>query len=92
MQFGCSARQLNDSQRFPGLNITRRVTSDGDKINALLAGAGHNYRLVLQWLRNLLAQIMAALFEGTGRGPLGLTGEDIDALFGPTQTGSPAGP
>ena len=24
-----------------------------------------------------------ALFEGTGRGPLGLTEEDIDALFGP---------
>ena len=33
-----------------------------------------------------------ALFEGTGWGPLGLTGEDIDALFGPAQTGSPAGP
>ena len=33
-----------------------------------------------------------ALFEGTGRGPLGLTGEDINALFGPAQTGSPAGP
>ena len=33
-----------------------------------------------------------ALFEGTGRGPLGLTGEDIDALFGPAQTVSPAGP
>ena len=32
-----------------------------------------------------------ALFEGTGRGPLGLTGEDIDVLFGPAQTGSPAG-
>ena len=33
-----------------------------------------------------------ALFEGTGRGPLGLTGEDIDVLFGPAQPGSPAGP
>ena len=33
-----------------------------------------------------------ALFEGTGRGPLGLAGEDIDALFGPARTGSPAGP
>ena len=31
-------------------------------------------------------------FKGTGHGPLGLTGEDIDALFGPVQTGSPAGP
>ena len=33
-----------------------------------------------------------ALFEGTGRGPLRLTGEDIDVLFGPAQAGSPAGP
>ena len=33
-----------------------------------------------------------ALFEGTGRGPLGLTGEDIEVLFGPAETGSPAGP
>ena len=32
------------------------------------------------------------LFEGKGQCPLGLTDEDIDALFGPTQTGSPAGP
>ncbi len=38
-------------------------------------------------------QVLAdALFEGTGRGPLGLTEADIDALFGPAQTGSPAGP
>lgn len=33
---------------------------DGDKINAILAGAGYNYRLVLKWLRLLLARIMAA--------------------------------
>ena len=33
-----------------------------------------------------------ALFEGTGRGPLGLTDEDIDALFGPVQSGSRGGP
>ena len=32
-----------------------------------------------------------ALFEGTGRGPLGLTEEDIDALFGPPRPGSPTG-
>ena len=32
-----------------------------------------------------------ALFGGTGRGPLGLTDEDIDALFGPAQSGSPSG-
>ena len=33
-----------------------------------------------------------ALFEGTGRGPLGLTDEDIDALFGPAGSVSSAGP
>ena len=30
-----------------------------------------------------------ALFEGTGQGSLGLTDEDIDALFGPERSGSP---
>jgi len=34
---------------------------DGDKTNAILAGAGYNYRLVLKWLRLLLARIMAAI-------------------------------
>ena len=32
-----------------------------------------------------------ALFEGTGQGPMGLTDEDIDALFGPERPGSPTG-
>ena len=32
-----------------------------------------------------------ALFEGTGRGPLGLTDEDIDALFGSAQSESATG-
>ncbi len=32
-----------------------------------------------------------ALFEGTGKGPLALTDEDIDALFGAGRPGSPAG-
>ena len=36
---------------------------DGDKINAILAGAGYNYRLVLRWLRLLFARIMAAIFN-----------------------------
>lgn len=35
---------------------------DGDKINAILVGAGYNYRLVLKWLRLLFALIMRALF------------------------------
>ncbi len=34
---------------------------DGDKINAILAGAGYNYRLVLKWLRLLFARIMRAI-------------------------------
>ncbi len=36
---------------------------DGDRINAILAGAGYNYRLVLKWLRPLLARIMAAILN-----------------------------
>ena len=36
---------------------------DGDKINAILAGAGYNYRLVLRWLRLLFARILAAIFN-----------------------------
>ncbi len=36
---------------------------DGDKINAILAGAGYNYRLVLKWLRRLFVQILAALLS-----------------------------
>ena len=36
---------------------------DGDQINALLAGAGHNYRLVLRWLRYLFAKILNALLS-----------------------------
>ena len=35
---------------------------DGDKINAILVGAGYNYRLVLKWLRLLFALITRALF------------------------------
>ena len=34
---------------------------DGDRINALLAGAGYNYRLVLKWLRILGAWIRARI-------------------------------
>ena len=36
---------------------------DGDKINAILAGAGYNYRLVLRWFRLLFARILAAIFN-----------------------------
>ena len=36
---------------------------NGDKINAILAGVGHNYRLVLNWLRLLFARIVAAILN-----------------------------
>ncbi len=48
---------------------SRRILPDGifgshsDKINAILTGAGYNYRLVLKWLRLLLARIMAAILN-----------------------------
>ena len=35
---------------------------DGDKINAILAAAGANDRLVLRWLSLGSARIMAAIF------------------------------
>ncbi len=31
---------------------------DGDRINAILVGAGHNFRLLLKWLRLLFALIL----------------------------------
>ena len=34
---------------------------DGDRINAILVGAGYNYRLVLKWLRLLCASILDVL-------------------------------
>ncbi len=40
---------------------------DGDKINAVLAGAGHNFRLLLNWFGALLRLILAGLL--TARHP-----------------------
>lgn len=37
----------------------------GDKINAILSGVGHNFRLLLRWIRNLFAFILALLFGRT---------------------------
>jgi len=34
---------------------------EGDRINAILAGAGHNFRLILKWLRLLLCLLMAVI-------------------------------
>jgi IS5 family transposase len=31
---------------------------DGDRINAILAGAGHNFRLLLRWIREFLRLVL----------------------------------
>jgi transposase, IS5 family len=36
--------------------------TQGDRINAILASAGYNFRLLLNWLRDLLCLILAAIF------------------------------
>jgi transposase, IS5 family len=36
--------------------------SEGDRINAILAAAGYNFRLLLNWLRDLLCLLMAVIF------------------------------
>jgi IS5 family transposase len=40
-----------------------RKDRDGDRINAILVGAGYNDRLVLKWLRLLFARIMGAILQ-----------------------------
>ena len=55
---------------------------DGDKINALLAAAGHNLRLVLNKLRQLFARILAVLTRKTAlRGLFANPGNLITAIF-----------
>ena len=36
--------------------------SEGDRINAILAAAGYNFRLLLNWLRDLLCLLLTAIF------------------------------
>jgi transposase, IS5 family len=36
--------------------------TQGDRINAILASAGYNFRLLLNWLRDLLCLLLAAMF------------------------------
>lgn len=43
-----------------GRNFLKGI--DGDKINALLAGIGYNFRLLLRWLRLFCAQILMGLY------------------------------
>jgi len=41
------------------------VGRHGDAANAILAGAGYNFSLLLRWLGDLLRQILGALLEPT---------------------------
>jgi len=34
----------------------------GDKINAILSGASYNFRLLLKWFRDFLAQILLRVY------------------------------
>ncbi|MBL8675933.1 MAG: hypothetical protein JNJ47_00660 [Alphaproteobacteria bacterium] len=43
----------------------------GDRINAIFSGIGHNFRLLLRWIRNLLIYILA-LILGRNFSPLHL--------------------
>jgi transposase, IS5 family len=36
--------------------------SQGDRINAILAAAGYNFSLILNWLRDLLCLLLSAIF------------------------------
>jgi transposase, IS5 family len=53
-----------------GRNFLKGI--DGDKINALLAGIGYNFRLLLRWLRffcfNFMVRLWALLFKNSESG------------------------
>jgi transposase, IS5 family len=43
------------------------LRSAGDAMNALLVAAGHNLRLILNWLRLCVAWLMAALMGSSAQ-------------------------
>ena len=51
--------------------------------------AENTVEAAIQLMQTRKQALADALFEGTGRGLLGRTGEDIDALFGPAAVGVP---
>ena len=54
--------------------------------------AENTVKAAIQRMQTRKQALADALFEGTGRGPLALTDEDIDALFGPGRSGTHNGP
>jgi transposase, IS5 family len=44
------------------MNRNYLAHTQGDRINAILAAAGYNFRLLLNWLRDLLCLLMAVIF------------------------------
>jgi IS5 family transposase len=49
------------------LGRNHRLGAAGDAINALLVAAGHNLRLILNWLRLFIAWLMAALMSSSAQ-------------------------
>ena len=48
--------------RSAAFTVRSRRNSDGDQINAVMSAVGYNLRLILKWLRKLLAKIIAAIW------------------------------
>jgi transposase, IS5 family len=44
------------------MNRNYLAHTQGDRINAILAAAGYNFRLLLNWLRDLLCLLLTAIF------------------------------
>jgi transposase, IS5 family len=44
------------------MNRNHLAHTQGDRINAILAAAGYNFRLLLNWLRDLLCLLLAVIF------------------------------
>jgi hypothetical protein len=62
-EFGCKVTVATTNARSPksdGRSDRNFLHGkDGDRINAILTGAGRNFRLILAWLARLLAWIWA---------------------------------
>ena len=48
---------------FGRQTFNRDQGRDGDRSNAVLAAAGHNFSLLLRWLAGLLRDLIRALFS-----------------------------
>ncbi|TAN58127.1 MAG: hypothetical protein EPN20_16720 [Magnetospirillum sp.] len=54
------SREASEVEKIPSV-WRRKRSQHGDRINAILSGAGHNVRLLLKWLRLLLCLILGIM-------------------------------